>query len=163
MLKHLIYLVKIKNLLDNLFHHKNSQFPTRHYIRKKNIENIKNGLFDVHLFSWEDIVDLIDENKQDLISLVKIVEKMCHNPAILYRIEKRGFIREGYFADLTIIDLNTSWIVSKENILSKCGWSPLEGTTFQTKVTNTFVNGNLVYDNGEFNENAKGQPLKIIN
>jgi dihydroorotase len=106
---------------------------------------------------------MIEFYKQGLISLEKIVEKMCHNPAILYRIEKRGFIREGYFADLTIVDLNTSWTVSKENILSKCGWSPLDGTTFQTKVTHTFVNGNLVYDNGKFNEAEKGQALKIIN
>ena len=84
---------------------------------------------------------------------------MCHNPAKLYQIEKRGFIREGYFADLTIVDLNSSWTVSKENILSKCGWSPLEGTTFQTKVTHTFVNGYLVYDNGHFNETKKGRAL----
>jgi dihydroorotase len=84
---------------------------------------------------------------------------MCHNPAILYRIEKRGFIREGYFADLSIVDLNTTWKVGKENIVSKCGWSPLEGTTFQTKVTHTFVNGNLVYDNGKFNESEKGVAL----
>lgn len=106
---------------------------------------------------------MLEFYKQDLISLEKITEKMCHNPAILYRIEKRGFIREGYFADLTIVDLNTSWTVSKENILSKCGWSPLEGTTFQTKVTHTFVNGNLVYNNGEFNESKKGMPLKVEN
>ena len=75
------------------------------------------------------------------------------------KIEKRGFIREGYFADLTIVDLNSSWTVSKENILYKCGWSPLDGTIFQTKVTHTFVNGNLVYDNGRINEQIKGQAL----
>ncbi len=97
--------------------------------------------------------------KQGLISLEKIAEKMCHNPATLYGIEKRGFIREGYFADLTIIDLNSSYTVLKDNILSKCGWSPLEGTTFETKVTHTFVNGNLVYDNGLFNEKNKGMAL----
>jgi dihydroorotase len=102
---------------------------------------------------------MLEFYKQGLISLEKIVEKMCHNPATLYRIEKRGHIREGYFADLTIVDLNTNWIVSKENILYKCGWSPLDGTTFQTKVTHTFVNGNLVYDNGQFNETRKGQAL----
>jgi dihydroorotase len=97
--------------------------------------------------------------RQGLISLEKITEKMCHNPAILYRIEKRGFIREGYFADLCIVDLNSAWTVSKENILSKCRWSPLEGTTFQSKVTHTFVNGHLVYDNGQFNETVKGVAL----
>lgn len=102
---------------------------------------------------------MLEFYKQGLISLEKIAEKMCHNPAILYRIEKRGFIREGYFADLTIVDLNSSWTVSQENILSKCGWSPLDGTTFQAKVTHTFVNGNLVYENGRFNETIKGQAL----
>jgi len=102
---------------------------------------------------------MLEFYKQGLITLEKIVEKMCHNPAILYGIEKRGFIREGYFADLTIVDLNLSWTVHKENLLSKCGWSPLEGTSFQTKVVQTFVNGNLVYDNGVFNENARGKAL----
>jgi dihydroorotase len=102
---------------------------------------------------------MLEFYKQGLISLEKIAEKMCHNPAILYRIEKRGFIREGYFADLTIVDLHSSWTVSQENILSKCGWSPLDGTTFQAKVTHTFVNGNLVYENGRFNETIKGQAL----
>ena len=101
--------------------------------------------------------------KQGLISLEKIAEKMCHNPATLYSIEKRGFIREGYFADVTIVDLNASWTVDKNNILSKCGWSPLEGTTFQTKVMQTFVNGNLVYDNGKFNETKRGLPLSKSN
>ncbi|MFT5253804.1 MAG: dihydroorotase [Flavobacteriales bacterium] len=104
---------------------------------------------------------MLEFYKQGLISLEKITEKMCHNPAILYSIKKRGFIREGYFADLTIVDLNASWKVDKENILSKCGWSPLEGTTFQTNVTHTFVNGNLVYDNGNFFENKKGMPLEV--
>ncbi len=106
---------------------------------------------------------MLEFYKQGLISLEKIAEKMCHNPAILYNIEKRGFIREGYFADLTILDLNTSWTVSHENILSKCGWSPLEGTKFQTKVIYTFVNGNLIYDHGHFNETIKGQALTTKN
>jgi dihydroorotase len=97
--------------------------------------------------------------KQGLISLEKIAEKMCHNPATLYRIDKRGFIRAGYFADLTIVDLDANWIVEKKNLLSKCGWTPLEGTTFHSKVTHTFVNGNLVYDNGQFDETTKGQAL----
>ena len=99
--------------------------------------------------------------KQGRISLEKIAEKMCHNPATLYRIKKRGFIREGYFADLVIVDLNSSWTVSKENLLYKCAWSPLEGTIFETKVTHTFVNGNLVFENGRFNENIKGKALTI--
>ena len=106
---------------------------------------------------------MLEFYKQGLISLEKIVEKMCHNPATLYRIEKRGFIRENYVADLTIVDLNNSWTVDKNNILSKCGWSPLEGTTFKTTVTHTFVNGNLVYDNGKFNETYRGCALTTTN
>jgi dihydroorotase len=93
------------------------------------------------------------------ISLEKIVEKMCHNPAILYQIEKRGFIKEGYMADLTIVDLNEITMVDKSSILSKCGWSPLEGTNFRSKVTHTFVNGNLIYENGKFDEKNRGQAL----
>ncbi|MRX48533.1 dihydroorotase [Pedobacter puniceum] len=106
---------------------------------------------------------MLEFYKQGLISLEKIAEKMCHNPATLYSIENRGFIREGYFADLSIVDLDSVWTVSKENILSKCGWSPLEGTTFQTKVTHSFVNGNLVYNNGQFNESIKGKALTLTN
>jgi len=106
---------------------------------------------------------MLEFYKQGLISLEKIVEKMCHNPATLYRIEKRGFIREGYYADLTLVDLNSTWSVTKDNILYKCAWSPLEGTTFQTKVIQTFVNGNLVYDNGIFDESVKGLALQVEN
>jgi dihydroorotase len=102
---------------------------------------------------------MLEFYKQGLISLEKIAEKMCHNPATLYHIEKRGFIREGYFADLTLVDLDSSWTVTKENLLYKCGWSPVEGTTFQTKVTHTFVNGNLVFANGVFDETTKGKAL----
>lgn len=84
---------------------------------------------------------------------------MCHNPAVLFRVEKRGFVREGYKADLVLVDLNEKWTVAKENILYKCGWSPLEGTVFHSKVTHTFVNGNLVYDNGNLNEKKFGERL----
>jgi len=104
---------------------------------------------------------MLEFYKQGRITLEKIVEKMCHNPATLYRIQKRGFIREGYYADLTLVDLNKSWTVEKDNILYKCGWSPLAGTTFQTKVIKTFVNGHVVYDNGYFDESKKGQALTI--
>jgi dihydroorotase len=102
---------------------------------------------------------MLEFYKQGLISLEKIVEKMCHNPAILYRMKKRGFIREGYQADVTLVDLNCSWTVTKENLLYKCGWSPLEGTTFQTEIKQTFVNGTLVYDNGEFFEDERGMEI----
>ncbi len=81
------------------------------------------------------------------ISLEKIVEKMCHNPAILFQIKDRGYIREGYKADLVLVDLNAPWAVQPDNILYKCGWSPFEGVTFKSRVTHTFVNGNLVYRN----------------
>jgi dihydroorotase len=106
---------------------------------------------------------MLELYKQGHIPLEKIAEKMCHNVATLYNIEKRGFIREGYFADLTLVDINSHWTVSKENILYKCGWSPLEGLQFQTQVTHTIVNGNLVYHNGRFNEAVKGYPLAFKN
>lgn len=102
------------------------------------------------------MLEFYNKNK---ISLEKIVEKMCHNPAILYQIDKRGFIREGYFADLVLVDLNQKYEVKKENILYKCGWSPLEGTIFDSKITHTFVNGNLVFDNGNINESFRGEKL----
>lgn len=93
------------------------------------------------------------------VSIEKVVEKMAHAVADCFRIEKRGYIREGYFADLALVDFNASWKVDKSNILAKCGWSPFEGTTFHSKVTHTFVNGHLVFDNGKFDETKKGQRL----
>ena len=99
--------------------------------------------------------------KQEKISLEKIVEKTAHNPAILFQIEKRGFIREGYYADLVLIDLSKPWTVNKDNILYKCGWSPLEGTTFPSRITHTFVNGNLMYKEGVFNDLIKGKRLEF--
>ncbi|WP_185956527.1 dihydroorotase [Changchengzhania lutea] len=89
---------------------------------------------------------------KDKISLEKLVEKMCHNPAILFQIEKRGFIKPGYFADLVLVDLNNPWTVTKDNILYKCGWSPFEGTTFRSRITHTFLNGSLVYQNSKFTD-----------
>ena len=105
------------------------------------------------------LVVMLENYKNGKISLERIVEKMAHNPAILFRIEKRGFIREGYKADLVLVDLNQNWTVKKENILYKCGWSPLEGTEFHSKVTHTFVNGKLVYENGKINEEKFGERL----
>ncbi len=107
------------------------------------------------------LVCLLEFFHQGKISLEKITEKMCHNPAILYRIKDRGYIREGYFADLVLVDLNQPWTVSKENILYKCGWSPLEGTTFHSQVVKTWVNGNLSYDQGKFQEAYKGKALEV--
>ena len=93
--------------------------------------------------------------------LEKIVQKMSHNPAILFEISKRGFIREGYYADLVLVDLNRSWKVEKENILYKCGWSPFQGKVFKSKVTDTFVSGHRAFSEGKFNEEMKGQRLSF--
>ena len=96
---------------------------------------------------------------QGKISLERIVEKMCHAPAICFQIEKRGYVREGFWADLALVDLNEKWTVNKENIHYKCGWSPFEGHEFQGKVKSTIVSGHLAYNDGVFNENVKGQRL----
>ncbi|HAM11330.1 MAG: dihydroorotase [Bacteroidetes bacterium GWF2_41_9] len=92
-------------------------------------------------------------------SLEKIVEKMCHNPAILFNIRQRGFIREGYIADLVLVDPEKQWTISKENILYKCGWSPFEGQTFRSQVVKTIVNGTIVYDEGKIDDDYRGQRL----
>jgi len=99
--------------------------------------------------------------RQGKISLEKIAEKMSHAVADCFQIKERGYIREGYHADLVIVDLNQPATVSKQNILYKCAWSPLEGFTFPATITHTFINGNLVYGNGEWNESQKGQRLKF--
>jgi len=96
---------------------------------------------------------------QEKITLEKVVEKMCHNPAICFQVENRGFIREGYFADLVLVDLNKPWEVTKENILYKCGWSPFEGETFNAQITHTFVNGHIAYEYGSFDETSRGMRL----
>jgi dihydroorotase len=107
------------------------------------------------------LVAMLELAKQGVFSYEKVVEKMCHLPAILFNVEKRGFIREGYKADLVLIDPNQTWEVNSENILYKCGWSPFEGQSFKHKVTHTFVNGNLVYNRGVFYESSKGERLNF--
>jgi len=102
---------------------------------------------------------MLEFYKNNKISIEKIVEKMCHNPAICFKIQNRGFIREGYFADLVIVDLNSPWKVNKKNILYKCGWSPFEGEVFHSKITHTFINGHIAYKNGKFDESQKGMRL----
>ncbi len=97
------------------------------------------------------LVAMLEAYHNDKISLPKLVEKMCHNPAILFQVEKRGYVKEGYFADLVIVDLNNPWTVKKENILYKCKWSPFEGSTFKSRVTHTILNGQLVYEHFKFN------------
>ncbi len=102
---------------------------------------------------------MIECHKKGRISLEKLVEKMCHNPAKLFNIEKRGFLKEGYYADVVLIDMRSQQTVTKENILYKCGWSPFEGTTFNSIISHTFVNGHLIYHEGEFNDTIKGKRL----
>jgi dihydroorotase len=95
------------------------------------------------------LVAMLEMSKRGFITPEKVIQKMCHAPADLFRVEKRGYIREGYFADLVLIDPNKNWVVSPENILYKCGWSPFEGTEFSHKIVSTFVNGANIYKNGE--------------
>ena len=102
---------------------------------------------------------MLEKYHEGVISLEKMVEKMCHNPAILFDIEKRGYVKEGYFADLAVVDMNSSWTVTKDNIVYKCGWSPFEGNTFRSKITHTFVNGHLAYENGNFSPERHGRRL----
>ena len=105
------------------------------------------------------LVSMIEHHFNNKISLEKIVTKMCHNPAILFQIKNRGFIRKGYFADLVLVNLNKSWTVNKQNILYKCNWSPFEGQKFNSQVTHTFVNGNLAYNKGGFSDELYGEKI----
>jgi dihydroorotase len=93
------------------------------------------------------------------LSLEKIIEKMCHAPAICFQVNRRGFIRPGFHADVVLVDLNTTYTVSKDNILYKCGWSPFEGQIFNSRITHTFVNGNLVYEDGVIHNASRGERL----
>ena len=105
------------------------------------------------------LVAMLQMVKNGVFTVEKVIEKMCHAPAILFRIEKRGFIRPGYFADLVLVDPDKSWMVNADNILYKCGWSPFEGITFDHSVNTTWINGNVVYNEGTFDENYRGQRL----
>ena len=107
------------------------------------------------------LVALLEKYLEGKISIEKIVEKMSHNPAILFDVEKRGYIKEGFYADLVVVDTNQPWTVNKENILYKCGWSPFEGQTFRSKVTHTFLNGRLAYHNGEFSRERASKKLSF--
>jgi dihydroorotase len=109
-------------------------------------------------FSLISVMELVHEG---LLSIEQLVQKMCHAPAILYQIENRGFIRKGYKADLVILHPNKTWVVNNDCILSKCKWSPMEGQTFHSQVVKTFVNGSLVYNDGQVNEEHRGQALKF--
>jgi dihydroorotase len=105
------------------------------------------------------LVSMIQHYFNKKITLEKIITKMCHNPADIFQIEKRGYIRKGYFADIVLIDLDNPWKVEKKNILYKCNWSPFEDYIFDSKVTQTFVNGKLVFDDGQFNKELMGKRL----
>lgn len=107
------------------------------------------------------LVGMMEKYEQGLISLEQIVQKMCHNPAILFDISDRGYLREGYYADITVVAPNSKWMVSKENIAYKCGWSPFEGVEFSNRVTHTFVNGHLGYQNGEFSVQRNAKRLQF--
>ncbi|NCD68995.1 dihydroorotase [Mucilaginibacter agri] len=104
---------------------------------------------------------MLELHHQGKISLEQIAEKMAHNVAICFNIEKRGFIREGYWADLVLVNLNKPWTVNKDNILYKCKWSPFEGTTFKSGITHTFVSGNLAYENGKLVEYGSGMRMRF--
>ncbi len=100
--------------------------------------------------------------RQEKLTAEKLVEKMCHAPADLFRIDRRGYIREGYYADLVLVNPNKKWTVCPENIFYKCGWSPFEGTEFSHQVSKTFVNGQLAYDRGQIREEVRGKRLEFI-
>lgn len=100
--------------------------------------------------------------QQGKISIEKVVEKMSHAPAVCFQIKERGYIREGYYADLVLVDLKKQYTVSKENILYRCGWSPMEGMTLPASITHTIVNGNVVYENGQVIESQKGMRLNFV-
>lgn len=105
------------------------------------------------------LLAMIELSKKGNFTLETVVDKMCHAPAILYKIEKRGFIREGYHADIVLVNPNSGQVVTKESLLYKCGWSPLEGKTLSASVQITMVNGKIVYENGKFDESSKGKAL----
>ena len=107
------------------------------------------------------LVAMLEFYHQGKVSLEWIVEKMCHAPATCFQVKERGYVREGYYADLVVVDLDKPWVVEKNNILYHCGWSPFEGETFKSSVVKTFVNGNLVYNSGIFDEKHRGMRLEF--
>ena len=152
--------------------------------RKALMEGVKNNFIDIiatdhapHLFSEKQgscleaasggpiiqysLLLMLEKYKQNEIKLETIVDKMCHNPARLFNIKDRGFIRENYYADLVLIDPNSTTLVNQDNILSKCKWSPIEGETLNNKIDTTFVNGNIVYQNGTIYDNIKGKAVEF--
>ncbi len=137
---------------DHAPHAKSEKFVDNYFKCPSGVPSIQHSL-----------IAMLQLCNDGLLDIETVVEKMSHNPAIIYHIKERGFIREGYFADLVIIDPHKTQIVTPDNIYYKCGWSPLEGETFQNSVTHTFVNGNLIFENGRFNESFRGKALEIDN
>ena len=131
---------------DHAPHLKEEKFTGDYFTSKSGFPSIQHSL-DI-------MVNLIEKERLPLL-----VQLMCHNPAILYQIDRRGFIREGYFADLALVDMNVSHVISDKEEYSKCGWTPYDGITSRCRVTHTFVNGNLVFENGMFHEEDKGMRL----
>ena len=129
---------------DHTPHLREEKFTDDYFTSKSGFPSIQHSL-DV-------MVNVVDD-------LPLLVQLMCHNPAILYQIDRRGFIREGYHADLALVDMNVNGCISNENEYSKCGWTPYEGMQTHSRVTHTFVNGNLVFENGAFHEQEKGARL----
>ncbi len=107
------------------------------------------------------LLAMLEATRNKRISLEKMVEKMCHNPAKIFKIDRRGFIKKGYYADLVLVDLDRSQLITKDNILYKCSWSPFEGTTFNSTITHTFINGDLIFNEGKFNDIIKGKRLEF--
>ena len=131
---------------DHAPHLKEEKFTGDYFTSKSGFPSIQHSL-DI-------MANLIGKERLPLL-----VQLMCHNPAVLYQIDRRGFIREGYYADLALVDMNTSHVISDKEEHSKCGWTPYDGIQVLSKVTHTFVNGNLVFENGLFHEEEKGMRL----
>ena len=109
-------------------------------------------------FSLVSMLGLVDNG---ILTIERLVELMCHNPAKLFSVRERGFLRTGYKADIVIVRPNSPWQLKKEMIQSKCGWSPLEGKSFNWRVEHTFCNGQHIYNNGVFDENSRGEQIKF--
>ncbi len=135
---------------DHAPHQREEKFTDSYFTTKSGFPSIQ------HNFAL-----MADNFKRNGLTLADLVTLMCHNPATLYRIDRRGFIREGFFADLAIVDTDANELISNEKVHYKCGWTPYDGVATHTKVTHTFVNGNLVYENGQFNEEFRGERLRF--
>ena len=135
---------------DHAPHLRNEKFTDSYFTAKSGFPSIQHNL-----------PLMVSQFIQKGMKMAELVTLMCHNPAILYRIDRRGFIREGYYADLVLVDVNVNKLITNEEVCYKCGWTPYDGTAVLAQVTHTFVNGNLVYENGLFHEESRGQRLSF--